>query len=749
MALSCAVLLTGYGGARASQQQGKPHSTLRGVLSTGGAYTVALDAKGTVWSWGTNGFGQLGDGTTQPRALPAALETIDRVKFIETGYSHTLALREDGTVWSWGANGYGPLGRPATRSEPTPTQVPGLTGGVAVAAGGYHSLMLRGDGTVWSWGYNATGQLGRSTPTSFDATPTQVPGLTNVVALSAGSDNALALRADGTVWSWGNNGNGQLGRSTPTRFDPIPTQVPGLTGIMALSAGSGHALAVRRDGILWAWGTNSYRQLGFPEATSSNPTPRQVPALTDVVDAAAGSSLSLVRRADGSVWAWGLDPSVVVPWEGDATPRRLDGPKHVIALAAGGPALMLDKNGTLWGWGWNSSGALGTGTNIRSTPVRVKDLSGIVSLSASTYFSLALREDGTVWGWGDNRYYQLSPWQPELQATPTQVMGVPKAVAIATGAVHALAVAEDGSVWGWGDNSDGQFGPIIPTTSPVVQVEGLSGMVAVTAGFQFSLALREDGTVWGLGRNGSGQLGWPDDFDIHTTPRQVPDLTDVVTLSAGAVHALALREDGTVWAWGVNQQGQLGVDTSLASRHTPAPVPGLTDVVAISATQGSNLALRRDGTVWGWGDNSLGQLGDGTRISRHTPAPVAGLTNVVGLMSTFYGTSLVVRRDGTVWGFGHNDMGVLANTAQQFYTTPVRLPALARVKALSAGMGTGYALREDGTVRAWGSNAYDQIGDGVSSVHSTPVRVRLPCRFTAMTSRDHRAPEARHCPAMP
>ncbi|HYO72402.1 MAG TPA: RCC1 repeat-containing protein [Archangium sp.] len=648
MALLGAVLLSSDGGAWASQDQTKAHRSLRGVLSTAGGYSVALDADGTVWAWGGNGYGQLGDGTKWPRDLPASLETIDHVKFIDAGASHTVALREDGTVWSWG-----------------------------------------------------------------------------------------------------NNANGQLGRPTSTRFDPLPAQVPGLTGVVALSAGAGHVLALREDGTVWAWGINQFLQLGFPHATSAHPTPRQVPALTDVVEVAAGSNFSLARRADGSVWIWGLDPTLPTPWAGEGlSPQRVDVPKQVIALAAGGLPLVMTRDGTLWGWGRNMYGSLGTGTNSRSTPVQVGDLSKIVTLSAGGFGALALREDGTVWGWGDNRFAQLSPWLPELQATPSQVMDLPKVVALATGVVHVLAVAEDGTVWGWGDNNDGQYGPMLPTASPV-QVEGLSGMVAVTTGNSFSLALREDGTVWGLGRNSSGQLGWPPDFGIHTTPRQVPDLAGVRALAAGAAHTLALREDGSVWAWGDNWNGQLGVETSVQARHTPAPVPGLTDVVAISAGQDFSLALRGDGTLWSWGDNSRAQLGDGTLVSRYTPAPVPGLTDVVRLMTTTYGPSLVVRRDGTVWGFGHNAMGVLAHTHQQFYTTPVQLPALAGVKGLSAGYEAGYALLEDGTVRAWGSNAYDQIGDGVSSIHLTPAQVRLPCRFTAMTSRDHRASEVKHCPAMP
>ena len=161
-----------------------------------------------------------------------------------------------------------------------------------------------------------------------------------------------------------------------------------------------------------------------------------------------------------------------------------------------------------------------------------------------------------------------------------------------------------------------------------------------------------------------------------------------------------------------------------------------------------SLALNADGTVWAWGDNPWGQLGDGTQRSRYNPAPVPGLTGVLGITAST-NTSLVVRRDGTVWGFGSNGQRLMADAEQPLYLTPVQRPELTGVMALSSSNQTGLALREDGTVWSWGGNVYDQIGDGVSSLHTTPARVLLPCRFTAMPSRDHRASEAKHCPALP
>ena len=229
---------------------------------------------------------------------------------------------------------------------------------------------------------------------------------------------------------------------------------------------------------------------------------------------------------------------------------------------------------------------------------------------------------------------------------------------------------------------------------------------------------------------------------------QVEGLTGVVALAPGSDHTLALREDGTVWAWGDNADGQLGQPASYEPHPTPAQVPGLTGVVALSPGYHHVLALREDGTVWAWGANYNGQLGDGTQRSRHTPAPMPGLTDVVSITAT-QGTSLVARRDGTVWGVGHNDKYQLADTEQRVYLTPVQRPELSGVTALSSSFWSVLALHEDGTVQAWGGNAFDQMGDGVTSLHTTPARTRLPCRFTAMPSRDHRASEAEHCPASP
>ncbi|HZH78690.1 MAG TPA: RCC1 repeat-containing protein, partial [Archangium sp.] len=170
------------------------------------------------------------------------------------GFSHSLAVRPDGTVWAWGNNTYGQLGDGTNTRRHTPVRVNGLSGVVAVAAGGGHSVAVRGDGTVWTWGNNMFGQLGDGTTTER-WTPMQVRGLSGVVAVAAGGASSLAVREDGTAWAWGDNDTGQLGDGTSTRRW-TPVQVNGLSDVVAVATGGTHSLAARKDGTVWAWGYN-------------------------------------------------------------------------------------------------------------------------------------------------------------------------------------------------------------------------------------------------------------------------------------------------------------------------------------------------------------------------------------------------------------------------------------------------------------------------------------------------------------
>ncbi|MBS4008594.1 MAG: Ig-like domain-containing protein [Clostridium sp.] len=345
-------------------------------ISGGASHSLALRGDGTVWAWGWNEQGQLGDRTTISRFAPARVFGLSSIASVSAGGIHSLALRIDGTVWAWGDNSVGQLGDGSTTRRLEPVQVSGPANIIAVAAGHHHSLALRNDGTVWAWGNNFSGQLGDGS-TTRRLEPVQVSGLTNIIAVAAGYHHSLALRNDGVVLAWGNNSSGQLGDgSTAQRNTPV--EVSGLGNAKFITAGKSHSLALRSDDTVSAWGNNSSGQLG-DGTTARRLEPIQVSSLTNITTISAGWHHSLALRNDGTVWTWG--------WNGNGqlgdgtrsnrhTPVQVSVLTNVIALRAGGNhSLSLRNNNDAWSWGFNPAGQLGDGTNIqRQTPVQTKPL---------------------------------------------------------------------------------------------------------------------------------------------------------------------------------------------------------------------------------------------------------------------------------------------------------------------------------------------------------------------------------------
>ena len=381
---------------------------------------------------------------------------------------------------------------------------------------------------------------------------------------------------------------------------------------------------------------------------------------------AAGSDWSLAITCAGDVYAWGDNYECQCGLAGSdnekvPTPILLDKlwPDAVEVVGGQKHNLAVMSDGTVWAWGNNDNGQLGVNSNDGScAPLQVHGpgdvgyLTGIIKVAAGESHSLALKSDGTLWAWGKGNPGQLGIHSDNDQPFPYQVHGpdnvgyLTDVVDVAAGFYHSLALKSDGTVYAWGEGGHGQLGIHSDNDHTIpYQVHGpgnvgyLTGIIKVAAGERFSLAVKEDGSLWAWGQNRYGQLGIHSDND-HTVPYQVHGpgnvgyLTDVVDVAAGTEHTLALKRDGTVYAWGLNGDGQLGIHskddhTVPYQVHGPNDVGYLTGIIEVAAGYYHSLALRDDGTVWAWGSNWIGQLGINEVYNSHTiPYQVHGPGNV-------------------------------------------------------------------------------------------------------------------------
>lgn len=352
---------------------------------------------------------------------------------------------------------------------------------------------------------------------------------------------------------------------------------------------------------------------------------------------AGGGIQSLIVCSTGTGMAAGLNGNGEV---GDGTtternsPVSISGLTGIIAVSGSrgsfsfAHSLALTSDGTAWAWGYNSFGELGDNTNTnRTVPVSVT--TGVTSIAAGDSHSLFLKTDSTVWACGYAGQGQLGQGNTSNLKVPTKVSGLSGVIAIAAAYEVSYALKKDGTVWSWGNNQNGELGDSTKTEKHTpVKVKGLSGVIAIAAGGTngygtFALALKSDGTVWAWGTNGLGQL-----CTGNTTPSLIPvqctSLTNVTAIAAGIDHGMALKNDGTVYTWGYGLYGELGNGAlSFSAVTTPGKI-NLTGIIAIAGGERFGLAEKNDGTLWAWGRNDYGQLGDGTTTQRLSPVQITG-----------------------------------------------------------------------------------------------------------------------------
>lgn len=342
--------------------------------------------------------------------------------------------------------------------------------------------------------------------------------------------------------------------------------------------------------------------------------------------------------------------------------------------------------GRVLAWGDNTYGQLGNAANVGSPwAISVFGLTGVTHVGAGNGFSVALDSSGYAWAWGRNDYGQVGDTTTTQRNSPVRVSRLSNVIHVAAGRDFALAVKSDGTVWGWGSNTYGQLGVAASTaahyTAPVQIAAGvLTNVQKVAGGEDFALALKSDGTVWAWGANDYGQLGVG-----NTTSNVTPQLValnsgTVITELAASGHAMALTNNGRIWTWGRNDWGQLGDETTTA-RTSPVQVVDITDATAIANAGNWSLALRSDATLWGWGENTNGQLLDQTKTERHYPVKATGLSEVT---------------------------------------------------AVGAGLAFAVAAEKSGAVKAWGVNSSGQLADGTTNDNYGTAKAVLKSESTAL-----------------
>lgn len=726
---------------------------------------------------------------------------------VSGGDMHSVAVNVDGSIWTWGNNDHGQLGDGTKINKYKPIVVKGLPKVTKVAAGGDHTLALDEDGNVWAWGNDEYGQLGVGDGNSnkYRSYPIKINSINNIIDISAGEDFSLAVRNDGTVWAWGYNAHGQLGNGNTTESS-IPLQVTlqdgsYLSDIKSVSAGQEHSAAVSNGGNIYVWGYNFFGQLGtgnvgyskasYSDIIEKSPLNKNLnipyATLAEINNAdqvECGSNHTIVIKKDGSIYGCGLGIAEKAVSIVRTTTRGTYSSKYDSSMF-----LRISNRDGSYSSGPNDSGPILIPSSVTGEIENVVDVGagydGMVNSGLyeyNGYFEIglctALTSNGQVYNYDtyvgssytnrilDGPHYHNGSYRANFVPVKTGIEEnapvLDNIVSIDSGSYHTLAINNVGRVFSWGVNYKGQLGlgseynsntpynyakeiifdtDMVPSIPKNISVIPFSNKV--TLSWQEAEGAQEydveaDGSIIDIDHNNVYELSGLTPNTYHTfrvrarnfggtsewsqpitvlTRQYMPNDLSFTDIASGGNHSIALNRDGTVWAWGRNNYGQLG-DGTIINRNSLVQVRNLTNIVEISAGEYFSMALDSNGNVWAWGSNDYGQIGNNSISTSYIPYPVKvqALANVSSISAGGY-HSLAVKSDGTVWAWGYNNMGQLGNGTKNNSNTPVQViqsasSPLLNIKSVTAGIYHSVAQTQDNNIYTWGHDYYGQLGDG-------------------------------------
>ena len=662
--------------------------------SNGGIRKINNNAGYALWVWGEGGAGQLGQGNTTDTNSPIQVGTLNEWSFVNAGTGHTHAITTDGRLFAWGdATVYGRLGLGNTTDYSSPIQVGNLSDWYRISGGTSMKLALKTDGTIWSWGYDHHGALGQGTNIQHKSSPVKIGSLTNWASIDAGIAGSThsAINTSGELFVWGRNNKGQIGDGTTiTRSSPV--QIGSQTDWSKTASDSNNIHGLKTTGKLYAWGDNSGGgggQLGLGDTTNRS-SPVQVGTLTTWSDiAASGSSMFGIRT-----------------------------------------------NGTLWAWGNNTTyGMLGLGdTADRSSPVQVGSLtdwdSFATNMTGSNGFGGVKKTNGTLWFWGIGTSGQHGDRTATNKSSPVQVGGL-SWHQLSTGQTHAAALRRptiaDGTTSGYlftmGYQNGGQLGhnDTVDRSVPV-QVGTDNDWAFISNGHYGTFGIKSSGKLYAWGQSGDGKLGLSDTV-TRSSPVQVGSLTDWSKVYSAQLNTTgAIKTDNTLWTWGNNTTyGGLGHgDTT--DRSSPVQVGSLTDWSDLAVSRGWMAAVKTDGTLWSWGRNTQGRLGLEDTVDRSSPVQIGSLTNWSNIEAGYW-HAFAINTDGELFSWGDGGSGALGLGDTVDRSSPVQVGSLTTWSSLLSSINHTIALKTDGTLWAWGAGTQGGLGLGNTTSYSSPVQV--------------------------
>ena len=736
-------------------------------ISSGENHTLLLGKSGKVYSFGINANGQLGTGNTTVYKAPTELK-LENIEKVVASSNTSFAINKEGQVYAWG-EGYTKiptlltikqnvidisksyylsddgivrrikdnaeiklsLNEYAQSEEPVCVEEKVMQ----MSEGQDHLLLLGESGKIYSYGINTYGQLGDKTTLSRENLITTVVRvengniLENISEISAGDKYSVVVTQDGKVYTFGINGEEQLGISNNLENGGMLESgyailKEDISNLERVSAGYIHTSVYKEDGNIYAWGQGIEGELGngansnYWEAqrvgkniveTNTNEILLEEEQTFDINSwieyfnlfkekeseityEILDQNLGLINNQTGEIMAMspgrttviakevGTDNIAVIPLrilEKGTKPKDMTQLIEPQVETAGSHTIMLKTDGTVWCYGIGKFGELGNGKETTSDePVQAVFPNGtiITKIAAGENHSIALDNKGNVWTWGRNNYYQLGNINDNNVLVPTQVNGISNIKDIEAGTYTSFAIGEAGEVYSWGLNANGEggVGNYTNKISSPTKAKFVTDAIDIKAGKNHTVILKSTGEVLVTGSNLYGELGTNSSLRKTNQFTKVENLNNVVAISAGDSNNTVIKIDGTLYSWGSNIYKELGTDNNDTVVGNPTKVQNLKDICYIDGGKGYNLAIDSNNQVFVNGLNSSGELGNNSKTNVNSYTKLTTIDNVIQLSAGNAYTTML-RADGTVWGCGdytHGDETVKSKTKS---TIPVQV----------------------------------------------------------------------------